>query len=86
VNDTVKDGAYEPATLTVAAGQPILVTNDDRFLQHDAKFRTAGGAQAGGTAILQPGVSETVAAPATAGSYDVFCSLHPRMAGTLVVQ
>jgi len=85
VADPVKDGAYEPTTLTVAPGQQIHVVNDDRLIQHDARFQK-GDKDEGGTEILMPGEEETVEAPSKAGTYELICTLHPRMSGRLVVE
>lgn len=75
---TIADFAFG-GTLTVQAGQAIAVTNADgaphTFTATDGAFDTG---------ILDPGGAGQLTAPA-AGSYSVFCALHPSMTTTLTV-
>lgn len=74
------DFGYTPATLTVAVGQTVTFTNagvalhtfTDRAGRFDSGLISAGGSWSRRFD--------------TAGTYQYFCTLHPDMAGTLVVQ
>jgi len=68
-------------TLTVKAGEKVTVTNKDSaahtLTDKAGKFDT-GNIDGGGTG--------TFTAPTAPGSYQIICSNHPQMLGTLVVK
>lgn len=72
--------AFNPGTITIAAGDTITFTNRDgaphTATASDGSFTTA---------TLRKGKSETISF-ATAGTYAFFCKIHPGMKGTIVVQ
>ncbi|MEV0188565.1 cupredoxin domain-containing protein [Kitasatospora purpeofusca] len=84
VTVTIKDFKFDPATLTVAPGTAITVTNQD----DTGHTLTALAPNAGAfdTGLLEQGKSATITAPTTPGSYPFHCDVHPTMTGTLVVQ
>lgn len=77
---TIRDFKYEvPAS--VQPGAMVTVTNADSA-PHTVTAKNQGGfdieTPGGGTVIFQ--------APDAPGEYDIICSFHPRMTGTLVVK
>jgi plastocyanin len=78
---TIKDFAYS-GTLTVKPGQKVTVTNMDStphtLTDKGGKFDTGTIDGNGGTG--------TFTAPTQPGSYQLKCTFHPQMSGTLVVQ
>jgi plastocyanin len=78
---TITNFVYSPATLTVAPGTVITVTNNDTA-PHDVDSDD-------GTSFLTETVTKggtfTFTAPSTPGTYGYFCSVHPNMRGTLIV-
>jgi plastocyanin len=77
-----KNFAFSPATLTVAPGTKITVTNQDQTAH--TLTATTGGAFDTGT--IDAGKSATFTAPAQPGDYAFMCSIHPFMKGTLTVK
>ncbi|MGQ0617014.1 MAG: cupredoxin domain-containing protein [Acidimicrobiia bacterium] len=76
----IKDFKFEPVSLTTTVGTTVTFTNDD------AQAHTA-------TADDRSFNSDSIAAGAnapitfdTAGTFTYFCSFHPFMKGTVVVQ
>ncbi|MFJ4090509.1 cupredoxin domain-containing protein [Kitasatospora sp. NPDC089913] len=84
VTVTIKDFTFGPATLTVAPGTSITVTNQDSA--GHTLTAIAPNAGAFDTGLLEQGRSATITAPTTPGSYPFHCDVHPNMTGTLVVQ
>jgi plastocyanin len=80
---TIQNFAFAPASLTVAAGSTITVTNKDSVTHtvtaSDAQKSFDTGDIAGGSTV-------TFKAPAKAGTYAYSCTIHPYMHGTLTVQ
>ncbi|MEV8568440.1 cupredoxin domain-containing protein [Streptomyces sp. NPDC051322] len=79
---TIKDFAFKPAHLTVAAGTKITVTNNDSA----AHTVTAKDKKSFDTDTIAPGQTVTFNAPAKAGTYPYYCSIHPYMKGTLTLR
>lgn len=78
---TIKNFAFSPSVIKAKPGQIITVINKD-FAGHsltsdDDKFDTG---------ILGRGESGTITAPTAPGNYGFFCTPHPFMKGTLVVE
>ncbi|MCX4684959.1 cupredoxin domain-containing protein [Kitasatospora purpeofusca] len=84
VTVTIKDFKFGPATLTVAPGTSITVTNQDSA--GHTLTAIAPNAGAFDTGLLEQGKSATITAPTAPGSYPFHCDVHPTMTGTLVVQ
>ncbi|MFF7589834.1 cupredoxin domain-containing protein [Kitasatospora purpeofusca] len=84
VTVTIKDFKFGPATVTVAPGTAITVTNQDSA--GHTLTAVAPNAGAFDTGLLEQGKSATITAPTTPGSYPFHCDVHPTMTGTLVVQ
>ncbi|MFJ4669170.1 cupredoxin domain-containing protein [Kitasatospora purpeofusca] len=84
VTVTIKDFKFGPATVTVAPGSSITVTNQDSA--GHTLTAIAPNAGAFDTGLLEQGKSATITAPTTPGSYPFHCDVHPTMTGTLVVQ
>ncbi|MFF4550741.1 cupredoxin domain-containing protein [Streptomyces sp. NPDC001435] len=79
---TMKNFAFNPATLTVKAGEKITVVNEDST----AHTVTASEGGAFDTGSIAGGKSGTFTAPSKAGSYAFTCTFHPNMKGTLTVR
>lgn len=77
---TIKDFAYDvPAS--VKPGTMVTVTNDDSA-PHTVTAKDEGGFEV----EVPAGETVTFEAPAEAGDYDIICTFHPQMTGTLVVK
>ncbi len=75
----IKNFAFVPATITVAAGSTVRFVNDDgeaHTVTADAETFDSGGLDAGDAWSYRF---------ATPGSYPYFCAVHPYMHGTVVV-
>jgi plastocyanin len=72
--------SYSPPTLVVAPGTTVTWTNADddahTVVEKDRKFKSSA-------LDTDDTFSQTFAEP---GEYEYFCSLHPRMAGKIVVK
>ncbi len=76
----IKNFAFSPATLTVAPGTTVTVTNRDQ-VSHTLTAVTGAFT----TGDIGPGQSRPITAPKRAGRYAYMCSIHQYMTGTLVV-
>ena len=82
-------GGYEPDTVTVSPGSTIIWDNQDNAL-HTATFgdpETAapdGKFDSGYVAANQQ--SKPVTMSTEPGEYTYFCTLHPFLTGTVIVQ
>jgi plastocyanin len=73
----LKDLVYQPAELTIAAGETVTWVWDDGDIQHDV----VGDGFA--TELITEGeFSHTFTEP---GSYPYICTIHPTMTGTITV-
>ena len=73
--------AFQPATLTVRAGDTVTWTNHDQA-PHDVTTTSAPVAIHGSTMTKGQSWSYTFTAP---GTYSYICSIHPDMKATVVV-
>jgi plastocyanin len=78
---TIKNFAFDPATLTVHPGAKVTVTNQDST----AHTVTATGAKQFDTGDVAPGRTTTFTAPSKPGTYPYICTIHQFMKGTLKV-
>jgi len=78
---TMQGSAFAPRAIRVAPSATVTWTNSDNF-NHNATF---AGAAIGGTGNFATG-SQSLTMPATAGTYNYSCSLHPGMTGSVQVQ
>ena len=76
---TIKDLTFNPGTLQARVGQTVTVTNQDS-VPHD--WTDKGGAFNSPT--LNPGETFTYTFT-KAGTYNVYCTIHPFMKQTVVV-
>ncbi len=77
---TIAGFAFSPATVTIQVGDTVTWTNNDS---------TAHTATSGDNSIATGNIATGESASVTfiaAGSYAYVCSIHPQMAGTVVVQ
>lgn len=75
----VANFAFDPQSLTVAAGTGVTWTNNDSAA-HTVTFT-------GGPDLGQFGTGDSVSRSFdSAGEFDYVCTIHPGMAGTVVVQ
>jgi plastocyanin len=78
---TIRNFAFEPATLTVSAGSKVVWTNRD-----DEPHLVAS---AGGQFPASPALDTDDSYGAVfekPGTYAYFCSIHPHMVGTIIVK
>ena len=73
--------AFSPQTLTVPAGTRVVWTNRDE----EPHVVTSAGTQFAPSLALDTGDSYAVTF-AKPGTYAYFCSIHPMMVGTIIVQ
>ena len=77
----IKNFAFAPRTLTVRAGTRVVWTNRD---DEPHRIASAGGTFAASNALdTSDSYAVTFAKP---GTYAYFCSIHPMMVGTIIVQ
>jgi plastocyanin len=76
---SIKNFAFSPAAVTVAAGSTVVWTNNDS-VQHDITFDGGGIA----SSVLNQNDTFSHTFP-TAGTYHYICSIHPFMHGTVIV-
>jgi plastocyanin len=77
----IKDFAFNPQTITVKSGEKVTWINRDEephtIVSVEKQFKKS-------TALdTDQEFTITVGAP---GTYDYFCSVHPKMTGTIVVE
>jgi plastocyanin len=77
---TIHNFAFSPATITVAPGATVTVTNRDQVTHTLTATKGAFG-----TGDITGGQSKTFTAPKTPGTYSYFCMIHQYMTGNLVV-
>ena len=76
----MRNVAFDPPSITVAAGDTVVWTNAD-FLPHTATARDAAWDS---KTIEASGVWRLVTA--TPGTHEYYCVFHPTMKGTIVVR
>ena len=77
---TIKDFAFQPASLTVKVGQAVTWTNQDE--EPHTVIGDGGGPHSG---VLGNAGSTYKFTFTKAGSYSYVCSIHPFMHGTVTV-
>ena len=84
--DTGAELKFEPGEVSVAAGADVRLTFENRStVPHNLTFQ--GPPSVATSAVVAAGASETLEFEAPgAGAYEFVCTLHPGMAGTLVVE
>ena len=78
----MKNRAFTPSAIKVAAGSTVTWTNSDGEA-HNVTF--AGNAVAA-SGTMGAGTSKALVMPATAGTYNYTCTFHAGMAGSVQVQ
>jgi plastocyanin len=77
----IRDFAYSPNPIEIAAGDTVTWTNQDE-VPHTATGEDRDVLQSG---TIAPGASFSQVFP-EAGEFGYFCEFHPNMTGTIVVQ
>jgi len=77
----IKDFAFNPQTLTVKSGQKITWINRDE----EPHTVVSVGKKFQKSSALDTDQEFTITAGAP-GTYEYFCSVHPKMTGTIVVE
>jgi plastocyanin len=77
----IRDFAYSPNPIEIAAGDTVTWTNQDE-VPHTATGEDRDVLQSG---TISPGASFSQVFP-EAGEFGYFCEFHPNMTGTVVVQ
>lgn len=73
--------AFEPSSITVPAGTTVVWTNKDE------EPHTVTSAGTGFTSSKALDTDDTYKATfSTSGTYTYYCSIHPHMVGTIIVQ
>jgi plastocyanin len=77
----IKEFAFNPQTLTVKSGEKII------WINHDEEPHTvvSVGKKFQKSSALDTDQEFTITAGAP-GTYEYFCSVHPKMTGTIVVE
>lgn len=78
----IRNFEYAPGTVTVKPGQTVQVTNFDS-MQHDVVSRDGVSFR---TDVLDEGETGSFVAPDQPGTYEYYCSFHPQMVATLIVE
>lgn len=83
--DTGAELKFDPAEVTIQAGTTVRVTFENRSsMPHNLTFQAPISVAT--ATVVEPGSSETVEFQAPdPGEYAFVCTLHPGMAGTLIV-
>ena len=80
---------FEPAELTVPAGEVVTITldNRDQGVPHDIVVRDADGNEIAASAIITgPAQVQLPLGPLEPGSYPFVCTVHPNMTGTITAE
>ncbi|HUA79010.1 MAG TPA: cupredoxin family copper-binding protein [Dyella sp.] len=77
----IQNFAFAPKTLTVPTGTRVMWTNRDE----EPHVITSAGAQFVSSKALDSGDTYTVTF-SKPGTYAYYCSIHPMMVGTIIVQ
>ena len=78
----IKNFSFSPATLTVAPGTKVTVTNEDSVTH---TLTSTASPHAFDTGDIASGSTVTFTAPSAAGSYTYICTIHTYMHGKLTV-
>jgi plastocyanin len=78
----IKNFSFSPATLTVAPGTKVTVTNEDSVTH---TLTSTASPHAFDTGDVSAGATLTFTAPTKAGTYAYICSIHTYMHGNLTV-
>jgi len=76
---TIKGNAFDPADITINAGDTITFTNEDRAPHTVTEVNGAFD-----TGRFGKGETATLMFP-SAGRFDYFCAVHPSMKGTITI-
>ena len=81
------DMQLEPDTITMPAGRPlrIVLDNQDPGVPHDIHVFQGDIELGTSPVVIGPGLTEVRFGPLTAARYTFACTIHPDMAGTLIV-
>jgi len=77
----IKNFAFAPSSVTVAAGTKVIWVNDDSA-SHTV---TSTSGNTLNSSLLSKGQSYAVTLDAP-GTYNYYCKIHPMMKGTIIVQ
>jgi plastocyanin len=77
----IKDFAFNPQTITVKSGEKVTWINRDE----EPHTIVSVGKQFKKSTALDTDQEFTITA-GTPGTYEYFCSVHPKMTGTIVVE
>jgi plastocyanin len=78
----IQDFAYAPESVTVSVGTTITWTNHDSV---DHTVTTSSGPESFDSGNISPGDTFQYTFN-TAGTYEYYCTIHPYMSGTVIVQ
>jgi plastocyanin len=80
--------AFDPAEVTLPAGTPlrIILDNQDSGVPHDIRIADGDQEIAVSPAVTGPAQTEVRFKPLEAGTYQLTCTIHPSMTGTLTIK
>lgn len=81
---TILDFKFDPEAATVAAGSEVTFTNDDATPHTATATDAADGFNT--DSIEGGGATGSFTAPGEPGTYEYYCSFHPFMVGSIVVE
>jgi plastocyanin len=84
VKIVIKNFMFKPANPDVQPGERIEVTNDDS-VTHTLTAGPTRHKNVFSTGDVGPGQTKIISAPAQAGMYPFYCTIHPFMTGILIV-
>jgi plastocyanin len=80
---TQRGRAFTPSSVEIGVGDTVRIVNDDGDLLHHAYLDAPGFAFDIGE--QEPGQSNEIVFP-VAGTFDVFCGIHPKMKLTVTAK
>jgi plastocyanin len=82
----MEDFSFRPARMVVRPGQVVIWKNRDRARHNATSVKRTAGRRLFRTATRGFRGEMTARAPRRAGTYAYYCTVHPRMRGTLAVR
>jgi plastocyanin len=80
--------AFDPSEITLPAATPlrIILDNQDSGIPHDIRIANGDTEIARSPAVTGPAQTEVRFGPLEPGTYQLTCTIHPSMTGTLTIE